>query len=110
MQGMIHDARVITIGRREHLPPGLRRWQGDSIGRWDRDTLVVDTTNFSEKTNFRGSRENLHVVERFTRVDENTIRYQWTVDDPTTWATSWSRRCRSPKTRGRSSSTRATRP
>ena len=90
MQEMIHDARVIPIGRREHLPPGLRRWQGDSIGRWDGDTLVVDTTNFTEKTNFRGSRENLHVVERFTRVDENTIKYEFTADDPTTWAKAWS--------------------
>jgi hypothetical protein len=90
MQEMIHDARVIPIGRREHLPPALRRWQGDSIGRWDGDTLVVDTTNFTEKTNFRGSRENLHVVERFTRVDQNTIKYEFTVDDPTTWAKAWS--------------------
>jgi len=90
LQEMIHDARVIPIGRREHLPAALRRWQGDSIGRWEGDTLVVDTTNFTEKTRFRGSSENLHVVERFTRVDENTIRYEFTVDDPTTWAKAWS--------------------
>jgi len=90
LQEMIHDARVIPIGTREHLPPGLRRWQGDSIGRWEGDTLVVDTTNFTEKTRFRGSSENLHVVERFTRVDENTIKYEFTVDDPATWAKPWS--------------------
>jgi len=90
LQEMIHDARVIPIDGRPHAPRSLRRWQGDSRGRWEGDTLVVDTTNFTEKTNFRGSRENLHVVERFTRVDENTIRYEFTVDDPTTWMKAWS--------------------
>ena len=90
LQEMIHDARVIDLTRREHLPASLRRWQGDSIGRWEGDTLVVDTTNFTDKTNFRGAREHLHVVERFTRADATTIRYQFTVDDPTTWATAWS--------------------
>ena len=89
-QEMIHDARIIRMGAASHAPAAIRRWQGDSIGHWDGDTLVVDTTNFTDKTNFRGSRENLHVVERFTRVDENTIRYQFTVDDSTTWASPWS--------------------
>jgi hypothetical protein len=89
-QEMIHDARIIPLDGRPHAPPSVRRWLGDSRGRWEGDTLVVDTTNFTDKTNFRGSRENLHVVERFTRVDENTIRYQFTVDDPTTWTTAWS--------------------
>jgi DUF2075 family protein len=68
----------------------VRRWLGDSRGHWDGDTLVVDTTNYTDQTNFRGSRENLHVVERLTRVDEQTIRYQFTVDDPTTWTKPWS--------------------
>jgi hypothetical protein len=89
-QEMIHDARIIPLDGRPHAPKTIRRWLGDSIGRWDGDTLVVDTTNFTDKINFRGSHENLHVVERFTRVDENTIRYQFTVDDPTTWTSAWS--------------------
>jgi hypothetical protein len=90
LQEMIHDARIIPLDGRPHLPQNIRGWLGDSRGRWEGDTLVVDTTNFTDKINFRGSRENLHVVERFTRVDDNTIRYAFTVDDPTTWAKSWS--------------------
>jgi hypothetical protein len=90
MQEMIHDARIIPLDGRPHDPPNVRKWLGDSRGRWEGDTLVVDTTNFTDKTNFRGSRENLHVVERFTRVDQNTVRYEFTVDDPTTWARPWS--------------------
>src|SRR5262249_29548494 len=90
LQEMIHDARVIPLDGRPHAPAGLRFWLGDSRGSWEGDTLVVDTTNFTDKTNFRGARENLHVVERFTRVDDNTIRYQFTVDDPTTWTKAWS--------------------
>jgi hypothetical protein len=89
-QEMIHDARIIPLDGRPHLPQSVRRWLGDSRGRWEGDTLVVDTTNFTDQTNFRGSRDNLHVVERFTRVDQDTIRYQFTVDDPTTWARPWS--------------------
>jgi hypothetical protein len=90
MQEMIHDARIIPLDGRRHVPQTVRGWLGDSRGRWEGDTLVVDTTNFTEKTNFRGSRENLHVVERFTLVDDNTIRYAFTVDDPTTWTKPWS--------------------
>ena len=78
---MVHDARVVRMNA-EHLPPTIRKWMGDSIGRWEGDTLVVDTTNFTDKTRFRGSSENLHVVERFTRIDANTLRYQFTVEDP----------------------------
>jgi hypothetical protein len=90
LQEMIHDARIIPLDGRPHLPQTVRGWLGDSRGRWEGDTLVVDTTNFTDKTNFRGSRENLHVVERFTRIDDNTIRYAFTVDDPTTWTKPWS--------------------
>ena len=68
-----------------HLPPTIRKWMGDSTGRWEGDTLVVDTTNFSDKTRFRGSTENLHIVERFTRVDAKTLLYRFTVEDPATW-------------------------
>jgi hypothetical protein len=85
---MVHDARVIRMNA-EHLPPTMRKWMGDSIGRWEGDTLVVDTTNFTAKTQFRGSSENLHVVERFTRVNPRTLLYRFTVDDPSTWDRSW---------------------
>ncbi len=85
---MVHDARIIRVGG-QHLPPNIRKWNGDSIGRWEGDTLVVDTTNFTDKTRFRGSAENLHVIERFTRVDAKTLLYKFTVDDPTTFTKPW---------------------
>jgi hypothetical protein len=86
---MVHDARVVRMGDR-HLPPTIRKWMGDSIGHWEGDTLVVDTTNFTDKTQFHGSSENLHVIERFTRTDEHAILYRFTVDDPSTWDRPWS--------------------
>jgi hypothetical protein len=87
---MIHDPRIIPLDGRPHIGKTIRQMLGDSRGRWEGDTLVVDTTNFTDRTNFRGSGENLHIVERFTRVDEDTLLYHFTVDDPTTWARSWS--------------------
>ncbi len=81
---MIHDARIIRIGG-THPPASIRQWMGDSIGRWEGDTLVVDTTNFTDKTQYEGSSDQLHVVERFTRVDANTLLYRFTVEDPATW-------------------------
>jgi len=69
---------------------GFDFWMGDSRGHWEGDTLVVDTINFTDRTAFRGSSENLHVVERFTRLDAETIKYEFTVDDPSTWAKPWS--------------------
>ena len=87
---MIHEARIIRIGG-THPPQHIRRWVGDSVGRWEGDTLVVDSTNFSDKTMFRGSSaEKVHVVERFTRVDANTLLYKFTVDDPKTFMKPWS--------------------
>jgi hypothetical protein len=85
---MVHDVRVIRMNR-THAPPDVRQWLGDSTGHWEGDTLVVDTTNFSNKTRFRGSSENLHVIERFQRVDQNTILYRVTIDDPTVWTKQW---------------------
>ena len=85
---MVHDARIVRMNQ-PHLPKTIRRWMGDSVGQWDGDTLVVDTTNFTEHTRFRGSSENLHVVERFTRVDERTLLYRFTIEDPTTWERPW---------------------
>ncbi len=90
LQEMIHDARVIPTDGRPHAPSNIRLWMGDSRGHWEGDTLVVDTTNFTDRTAFRGSSENLHVVERFRRVDPDTILYSFTVDDPSTWTHSWS--------------------
>ena len=85
---MVHDARIVRMNA-QHLPSTIRKWLGDSVGRWDGDTLVVDTTNFSDQTRFRGSSTNLRVVERFTRVDAKTLRYQFTIEDLTTWTRPW---------------------
>ena len=79
---MIHDARIVWTDGRPHLPPDIKLWLGDSRGRWEGATLVVDTTNFTDKTSFRGSSDRAHLVERFTRVDDRTLRYEYTVDDP----------------------------
>ena len=78
---MVHDARIVRMNA-QHLPKNIRQWMGDSVGHWEGDTLVVDTTNFTDKTRFRGSTENLHVVERFTRVDDSTLLYRFTIEDP----------------------------
>jgi hypothetical protein len=88
MNEMVHDARVVRMNA-PHLPKTVRRWLGDSVGRWEGDTLVVDTTNFTDKTRFRGATENLHVVERFSRLDAKTLLYRFTIEDPATWASAW---------------------
>jgi hypothetical protein len=85
----IHDARIIPLDGRPHLPQSIRLWSGDSRGRWDRATLVVDTTNFASTSNFLGSSDRLHLVERFTRVSPDTIDYEVTANDPTTWTKPW---------------------
>jgi hypothetical protein len=89
MQEMIHDTRIIPLDGRPHTSSDIRQWRGDSRGHWEGNTLVVDTINFTDKTAFRGSTRNLHVVERFTRTGPETINYQFTVDDPSTWEKSW---------------------
>ena len=81
--------RVIPVDGSAHLPSNVRLWWGDSRGHWEGNTLVVDVTNFSPQTDFQGSRENLHLVERWTRLDPNTIEYAVTMDDPTTWTKPW---------------------
>src|SRR2546427_9113723 len=86
---MIHDARIIPLDGRPHVGQNVRQWLGDSVGHWEGDTLVVDTTNYSPKSFFRGALENLHVVERFTRVSPNRMDYEITVNDPTTWVRPW---------------------
>jgi len=85
----IHDARVIPLDGRPHLPASIRTYMGDSRGHWEGDTLIVDTTNFTEKYSFRGSDKNLHLIERFTRVDADTINYEFTIDDPTAFTKPW---------------------
>lgn len=86
---MVHDARIVRMNA-QHLPKNIRRWMGDSVGHWEGDTLVIDTTNFTDKTRFRGSTENLHIVEHLTRVDDKTLLYGFTVEDPDTWDRPWS--------------------
>ena len=86
---MIHDARIVPVDGRPHLPPALQPWLGDSRGHWEHDTLVVETTNFSERTPFRGSDQHLRVVERLSLIDPNTLRYEFTIDDPTAFTRPW---------------------
>jgi hypothetical protein len=85
---MIHDTRIIRTDGAAHVGPGVRGYFGDSKGRWEGDTLVVDVTNFSDKTNYRGSRDTLRLVERFRRVG-NGLRYEVTANDPQTWTAPW---------------------
>jgi len=89
VQEMIHSARVIPTDGSPHLPSSIRLWSGDSRGHWEGQTLVVDTTNFTDKTAFHNSTSNLHLVERFTRVDADTIVYEFTAEDPATWVRPW---------------------
>ncbi len=88
-QELIHEARIIPLDGRPHLFRSVPQWMGDSRGRWEGDTLVVDTTNFDPKTSYQGSRDTLHLIERYTRINEDTIDYQFTIDDPQTFSTEW---------------------
>jgi hypothetical protein len=85
---MVHDARIVRLGG-EHLPATVRKWMGDSVGRWEGDTLVVETSNFTNWESFRGATSNLKVVERFTRDSADTIRYAFTVEDPAAFSQPW---------------------
>ena len=82
-------SRIVNITARPHLPSQIRQHYGYAIGRWEGDTLVVDITNFTQKMDFRGSRANLHLIERYKRVDANTLSFQVTIADPTTWVKPW---------------------
>ena len=86
---MVHSARVVPMDGRPRSRAAIGRWMGDPRGHWEGDTLVVDTVNFSDKISFRGGTEKLHLVERFTRLDADTLEYRFTVDDPDTWTTPW---------------------
>ena len=106
MVEMVHDVRIIPLDGRGHLTPTVRQWLGDARGHWEGNTLVVETTNFTDKVNGRqelghtqgggtvfGGDENLRLVERFTRVSADAIDYEFTVDDPTVWNDPGRRRC-----------------
>lgn len=87
-----HEVRVIPLDKTTHAPQGVRPWLGDSIGRWEGNTLVVETTNHNPRVltgTFQGASESLKVTERFTRIDEDTLRYEFTIDDPKTWTQPW---------------------
>jgi hypothetical protein len=81
--------RNIVMDGSPHLPPNIRQWYGDSRGHWEGNTLVIDVTNFSPKTDFQGARENLHLIERWTRTGPTTLEYQVTAEDPTVWTRPW---------------------
>jgi len=89
---MVHDARVIPLDGRAQLSGDIRQWLGNSRGHWEGDTLVVETTNFSDKTSYRGSTPNLKLVERFTRTDDGSLGFEVTVEDPDTWVQPWTAR------------------
>ena len=90
MTEMIHDARVIPLDAGPHLPAAVHQWLGDSRGRWEGDTLVIDTTNYKPRAFMSISSEKLHVTERFSRVAPGTLKYEITIDDPGTWTKPWS--------------------
>jgi hypothetical protein len=92
LQEMVNDSRIIPIGTKPHLPAQLRQWKGDSRGHWEGDTLVVETRNFSGRNPFRGSGHQLIVGERFTRLNENQIEYEFTIEDPESFSSPWTAR------------------
>jgi hypothetical protein len=97
---MLHDVRLIPLDGRPHLPSNVRQWTGSYRGRWEGQTLVVETTNLTDKFAFQGSSKDMRLTERFTRGAEDTLLYQFTVDDPATWTRSWSAEVPWKKTNG----------
>jgi hypothetical protein len=97
---MIHDVRIIPIDNRPQPDQKVRQWMGTSRGKWEGNTLVVETTNFNGKNPFRGSSENMKVTERFTRISGDQVLYNFTVEDPATWARSWTAEMPMQKTEG----------
>jgi hypothetical protein len=95
-----HSTRVIPTDGRPHVPQSIRLWQGDSVGHWEGNTLVVDTTNFTSLSAYRGSSDKLHLIERFTRAADDTMIYEFTVEDPTTWAKPWTAEIPWTRTKG----------
>jgi hypothetical protein len=97
---MIHDARIIPLDGRPQPPVGTRQWTGLSRGRWEGNTLVVETTNFNGKNPFRGASENMKVTERFTRTSDDAIAYSFTIEDESTWVKPWTAEMPMKKTQG----------
>jgi hypothetical protein len=97
---VIHEVRVIPLDGRPYLPDTVRQILGDSRGHWEGDTLVVDVTNFTDKTNFQGSTDHLHLIERYRRLDAETLLYQFTIDDPSTFTQTWKGEMTMHKTAG----------
>jgi len=98
---MIHEFRIIPLDGRPHLPTSVQQWLGDSRGRWEDDTLVVETVNFDAQQQFRGlSQRSVHLTERFTRIDADTLRYEVTFEDVTTWTQPWTATLLMPPTDG----------
>jgi hypothetical protein len=97
---MIHDARIIPMDTRPHAPSGIRQWLGDSRGHWEGDTLVIETTNFTDKTAFQGATENMRLTERFKLADRDTLLYEFTVDDPAAFTKPWTAQIPSTRTDG----------
>jgi hypothetical protein len=95
----VHEARIIPLDGRPHLRSTVRQWSGDSRGRWEGNSLIIETTNFSPRGNFMGSAENLHLLERLTRTAPDTISYEVTISDPTTWTKPWTAEIRLKQTR-----------
>jgi len=89
LQEMIHSTRIIPTDGSPHLPPSISQWLGDSRGHWEGDTFVIDTTNFTDQTAFRNSTASLHLVERFRRLDDDTLLYEFTAEDPATLGRPW---------------------
>jgi hypothetical protein len=96
----IHDVRIIPTDGRPHIPQEVRQLLGDARGHWDGNTLVVETTNFTDRTSFRGSGEHMHLTERFTRTGPDTMLYEFTVDDPETFTRAWTARIPMTKAQG----------
>jgi hypothetical protein len=97
---MIHNARIVPLDGSPHAASEIRQWMGDSRGHWDGNTLVVDTTNFSDEYSFRGSDRNMHLIERFTRTSPGTLLYEFTVDDPTAFTKPWTAQITVTSTQG----------
>jgi hypothetical protein len=97
---MIHDARIIPIDARPHVDASIHQWMGDPRGHWEGNTLVVETTNFNDKTRFQRAGQNMHLIERFTRTAPDTITYEFTVDDPATFTRPWTAQIPMKRTEG----------
>ena len=89
LKEMVHETRIVPLDGRPHLPSNVRQWLGSARAHWEDDTLVIETTNLTDKTNYMGATENMHLTERFTRVADDILLYEFTVTDPGAFERSW---------------------